>query len=148
MKTLIVYGSCGGNTKLVCDEVAAILGDCEVLPAKVASVERLEKRDFDLLILASPTYGHGLLEDYMAAFVAKAGKVDLSGVKAVAIGLGDKKYDSDYHMEAADILTRFLRERGAEVVRHPLEINRSPLPYLENLVRDFALFLKDLNGKD
>jgi flavodoxin len=139
-KIKIIFGSCGGNTAIVAERVTSFMEkkglDVSLLNAKTTSPE--EMTDCELLILASPTYGHGLLEGYMQKFITKAKDVDLNGIKAAAIGLGDDKYDSDYFIEAAKILHRFLNARGANVLVPPLQIANCPLPQLDEKVLDWT----------
>ncbi len=140
----IVYGSVSGNTELVVEKVAEILSgahDVELLRAKIADPEKLRA---DLLIFASPTYGHGQLENYMAALLEKIPPLTLKGQKTAVIGLGDPKYDSDYLIESAKILIEFLKKQEAEIVGLPLMIAKNPLPQLEIRVKAWAETLNQL----
>lgn len=145
-KIKIVYGSAGGNTELVCEKVAEILGEkkhqVELLQAKLTKAEVIG--NFDLLILASPTYGHGQLENYFEKFLAELKAVNLAGKKCAVIGLGDPKYDSDYHIESAHIIAEFLQEKGAQMVHLPLRVSKCPLPMLENHVARWAEKIAEL----
>ena len=134
-KIKIVYGSGGGNTELVCQKVAEVLSEnkshphkVELLQAKLTDATKL--KGFDLLILASPTYGHGLLESYFEKFLRALAAVDLRDKPCSVIGLGDPKYDSDYHIESIKIIMDFLKEKGAKIVHIPLRVSRCPLPLL------------------
>ncbi len=141
IKTKIIFGSGGGNTTLVCEKVASVLEkngiEVELKNVKLATSEDL---DCEFLILASPTYGHGLLENYMAKFIYKASlsKVNLKNTKAAVIGLGDDKYDADYFIESAKILEQFLKEHEATSLLPALKIAYSPLPKLENEIEKWA----------
>ena len=135
-KVNIVHGSGGGNTEIVCERVAELLAEKKhkVTLLRAKSTEPKEALDCDVLLLGSPTYGHGLLESYFEKFLKKLEGEDLEGKKCVAIGLGDPKYDPDYHIEAARVIVRFLREKGAAHVYRPLMISKSPFPYLEDFI--------------
>jgi flavodoxin I len=139
-KVKIVYGTGGGNTEIVCERVKEILENkkhkVELLKAKVTEPEDLG--DFDLLILASPTYGHGQLEKYFGLFLRKMDKYDFKGKTCGVIGLGDPKYDDDYHIESAKVITHFLRDREADILYMPLRVSRCPLRLLENHVAVWA----------
>lgn len=139
-KIKIVYGSGGGNTELVCEKVEQVLSeaghDVELMRAKVSKPEALG--DFDLLILASPTYGHGLLEKYFAGYMKGLEAVDLKGQPCSIIGLGDPKYDNDYHIESIKIIADFLKEKEAQIVHMPLRVSKCPLPLLDNHVARWA----------
>ena len=132
-KIKIVYGTVGGNTELVCERAA------EVLEKKGHVVELLKVRgtdpekmgEYDLLILACPTYGIGELEDFFEIFLQKLEAVDLKGRKCAIIALGDPKYDKDYHLESAKIIMDFLKKKEAKVLHMPLRISKSPLPLIK-----------------
>ncbi len=136
LKIKIVYGTGGGNTKIVCDEVNKLLlekgHDTEMLLAKITDPADIEK--FDLLILAAPTHGHGEMERHMSVFLKNLKNMDISGWKCAIIGLGDPKYDDDYHLEGVRIMMMLLKEKGAELIGMPLRISKSPFQWLDNLV--------------
>ncbi len=142
----IVYGTTGGNTDLVTDMVRIVLEEnghtVTREKAEVADLDRLKTND--CLILASPTYGHGQLEDhFIRTFWKEVHKIDLdlTNHKCAVIGLGDPKYDADYNIESAIILQGFMEERGGKMIVGNLAINRSPIPQLETKVRDWAELL-------
>ena len=54
------------------------------------------------------------------------------------IGLGDPKYDVDYNIEAAQILSDWFEAHGANQIIEPLKVNKSPLPQLNELVETWA----------
>lgn len=139
-KIVIIYGSGGGNTEVVCRKVSEVLEEkgheISLIGAKNLEPEMIPEND--LMILASPTYGHGLLEKYFGVFMEKLKKVDLKGKKCVAIGLGDPKYDEDYHLESVRTIVHFLRDKEADIIFRPLMISKSPLPYLSDFIPKWA----------
>jgi flavodoxin len=141
-KIKVVYGTGGGNTKLVCDKVEQIfLGkghEVTILEAKVT--EPKDVGPCDLLIFAAPTHGHGDLERYMMKFMEKIkeGVLNLKGQKVSIIGLGDPKYDPDYHLEGVRIIFDIVKEQGVEMLYMPLRISRSPYVLLNNHVARWA----------
>ncbi len=146
-KITIVYGSVGGNTELTCEKVTEVLeaNGNEVSMLKAKLTDPATVKDFDLLILASPTYGHGQLEEYFEKFLNGYREVaDLKGKKVAAISLGDAKYDMDYLLESAKIITKFFEEKEAQPIVDPLKIARSPLPHLETIVTKWAEKLVEL----
>lgn len=136
----IVYGSAGGNTELVCEKVMEILQEkghtVHLLKAKLT--DPAEIGEYDLLVLASPTYGHGQLEQYFEKFLEQLETIDLKGKPCSVIGLGDPKYDRDYHIESAKVIADFLRRKGAQIVYMPLRVSRCPLPLLHGHVDKWA----------
>ena len=152
-KIKIIYGSAGGNTEMVCEKVAGIFGEkadaggkkihkVEMLKAKLTDPAKLgvggEHGDFDLLILASPTYGHGQLEQYFDKFLQGLAAVELKDRNCAIIGLGDPKYDSDYHIESAKFIMDFLKKKGAKILHMPLRVSKCPLPLLKGHVDKWA----------
>lgn len=135
-KIKIVYGTGGGNTEIVCERVKEKFEQqdhtVELVRAKTAKPE--DMLGAELLILACPTYGHGVLETYMGKLIAKSKDIELKNQKSVIIGLGDATYDIDYFIEAEKILRAFLKEKEAEIIHNPLMVSRSPIPYLNTYI--------------
>ncbi len=144
-KVKIIYGTSGGNTELVCQKVAEILetANHSVELHKAKSTQPEDFLGADLLILASPTYGHGILEQYMDRCLAQVKDLDFTDQSFAVVGLGDMKYDEDYFIESAKILTEFMESRGAKSLLAPLMIARSPIPQLETRVVLWANQLLD-----
>lgn len=145
----IVYGSGGGNTELVCEKVAAVLEqkNHKVYLLKAKLTEPKDVGGFDLLILASPTYGHGLYERFFAQFMAKAEtELDVAGKKCATIGLGDMLYDPDYHVESGKMIQQFLKRKGALMPIIPLFVTKSPVPQLEGRIATWAENLDKILG--
>lgn len=101
---------------------------------------------FDVCVLASPTYGHGLLEGYMDKFIKKLNGVSLMGKPCAVIGLGDPKYEAQYHIESATILEDALTKAGGRILLPALRISRTPVMHLKGLVAHWAEQLIDRMG--
>ncbi len=139
-----LYATTGGNTKMVCEWAA----DALIIAGISATLHRVESENpaaffgdlpqGDILVLASPTYGHGQLEPLAVRFYGKARRVDLTGRRCAVIGLGHDKYDDDYNVESAAILTDFVDSHGGEMILEPLKINRNPVPQLKEKVTKWA----------
>ncbi len=119
--------------------VAEVLLECgedvELIKAKMADMNDLEA---DLLILACPTYGHGELEQYFQEFLDQLEEVNLEGRKCAVIGLGDTKYEMDYHLESVKVISDFLKRKKAVIVGMPLRISKSPYTFLNDYVVRWA----------
>jgi flavodoxin len=144
----IVYGTCGGNTEITSEKVKILLEEyghkVDLFRAKTAKPTDL--LGADLLILASPTYGHGLLENYMDKFVASCNKSinqELSGQLTAVIGLGNSTYDHDYFLESAKILSEFLIYKGSDLILEPLLISKSPIPFFKKVVPEWVKKIND-----
>lgn len=139
-RILFVYGTTGGNTQIAVESAAQIL---EGKGHKV-TLQRAEKSDpldllkYDVCILASPTYGHGHLQEYMAAFVARMKELDLKGKPCGVISLGDPKYNPEFHLESAVLLEKAIQGSGGKLLPPTLRISRSPILYLDTLLKTWA----------
>ena len=144
----IVYSSCGGNTELVCQKVAELVGAAghtvTLHNAKTLGPEVLEGEE--VLILASPTYGMGELERFMAKLLYKADAMRFDGRPCAVISLGDEKYHADYYLESMRLLAVWLKERGAAFVTGPLMVGKHPATHLDTTVPQWTdRFLQGLN---
>jgi flavodoxin I len=138
---LIIYGSTSGNTELVCHEIAAHIE--ENFPDFQVSLQRAELSAvsdiaaYDFCILAASTYGHGIVQDHMVIFLKDFKKQDASGRKFAVIGLGDAKYDREYHIESAYILEEAIKAQKGEIICKPLMMTGNPVWKLQ-AARDWA----------
>jgi flavodoxin len=133
---LLIYGSTGGNTEMVVENVADMLKSKKhkvtLKRAELSKAADLLKAD--IIILASPTYGHGLLEGYMAKFAKGIRDLDLKGKPCAVIGLGDPKYEAQYHIESAAILEKTLSDAGGKILLPALRISRTPVMHLKGII--------------
>lgn len=133
---LFIYGSTGGNTEMVVDNLAELLKTKKhkviVQRAEMSNPKDLLK--YDVVILASPTYGHGLLQDHMLTFTKKLKEIDLKGKACAVIGVGDPKYEAQYHIESATTLEKVLSEQGGKLLLPALRISGSPVRHLNGFI--------------
>lgn len=93
----IFYGSSKGATRKVSRKLARYLGKdrVDLLDVKKTKAKRL--LDYDLIILGSPTYEKGKLQEDWYGFLKKMKKLDLSGHAVAVFALGDqKKYEKTF----------------------------------------------------
>lgn len=143
-QVLIIYGSTGGNTEFTVERAADLLEESghDVVIMRVERytyadlMDAIRKADF--LVLASPTYGHGQLQEDMIPFVKQLKDEDLTGQPYAVIGLGDPKYDDHYHIESTFILEELLDSCGAKKMHYALRISRSPMLQVNNLIPKWA----------
>ncbi|MBI5421809.1 flavodoxin family protein [Candidatus Peregrinibacteria bacterium] len=132
----IVYASVGGNTQMVVETVADLLKSkghrVSSMRAELSDPKAL--LDCDVCVLASPTYGHGTLEAAMDEFVHKMKGLKLGGKPCAVIGLGDAKYELQYHLESAPKLEKVLTEAGGKVLLPALRISGTPVMHLKGLI--------------
>ena len=110
--------------------------------AEVCSTNEIKKHD--VCVLASPTYGHGLLEAHMAKFVKGLKEIDLKNKPCAVIGLGDPKYEAQYHIESAPILEKKLTDAGGKILLPALRISRTPVMHLKGLIPNWTKQLINL----
>ena len=139
-RVLIIYGTTGGNTELTVEEVVDLLKEKKI-DAKMMKVEKFafdslweEMGVAGVVILASPTYGHGQLQEHMIPFFLKLSEMKLEGKPYAVIGLGEPKYDSHYHIESSTILEKAMNACKAKKIHYALKISRSPVLQMENLI--------------
>lgn len=92
-KVGIFFGSDGGNSKTVAENIAKELGDAEVID--VASASKDQFGTFKNLILVTPTYGSGDLQTDWEDFLDSLSESDFSGKVVGLVGLGDQDTYSD-----------------------------------------------------
>jgi len=142
---LILFGSTGGNTKIVVDKVSNVL----ISQGHQVTVKRIEKAsakdpfNFDLTILASPTYGHGVLQKDVKVFREKMLEESYINISFAVIGLGDYKYDADYHLESANILEETITDLKGILAHDALRVSKSPLKTLTSIIPKWAQTLSD-----
>jgi flavodoxin I len=135
-KVQIIFSSIGGNTALVVEKVSEILGLQEIL----VSINRVENTNFetlfenDLVILASPTYGQGNIEEHFIPFSKKLSKLDCSNQKFALIGLGATRFYPEYLTESGAILEEFVTKIKGIQIGNTLRISGDPLKVLDKLV--------------
>ncbi len=135
-KVLIVFSTVGGNTGLVVEKVRQMLSNkgFEVTKKRVDVSEPTEIKDYDLTILASPTYNQGTLEDHFKNFIKEFSNQNWKSHKFAVIGLGDTKYYPEYLTEAATILEEKIQEKNGQLVTPALRIGTDPIKMIDKLV--------------
>ncbi len=114
MKTVgIFYGTTGGKTQEVIDIVAAKLGDVKVIDVANGIGEL---SSFDNIILASPTYGMGDLQDDWAGCIDELAGMDFSGKVVALIGVGDSAIFGGNYVEAMKHFYDAVSPKGAKIV--------------------------------
>lgn len=114
MKTVgIFFGTNGGKTQEVVDIVAAQLGDAQVFNV-ADGIDAIEM--FDNIILASPTYGLGDLQDDWANVIDELADIDFSDKTVALIGVGDSALFAGNFVEAMMHLYNAVEPKGAKIV--------------------------------
>ena len=89
----LFYGSDGGNTQRIAEEIAKAIGDATLVDVCKASKDDLA--GYNNLILATPTYGSGELQSDWEDFLGNLSEDDFAGKTIALVGLGDQDTYSD-----------------------------------------------------
>lgn len=138
MKVRIIYSTTSGNTQIVIRQIEQSLDREGVLyrTSKAEELENLDLEQWEVLVLACGTYGHGVLQGRMRLFVErKGGEADLTGVDGAVVWLGDDKYDREYNIESATILEQFIKDRWGKLLLPSLRINKDPLIQVDTKIQ-------------
>jgi flavodoxin I len=123
VRAIIVFGSFVGNTETLAGYVKRGLEQAghSVVMKDVVYADVSELLDYELILLASPTYEPKMIQDDMIGFYEKLAELDLAGKQAAAFGPGDTAWPD--FCEAVHYLDTRLRERGARIVSEPLLVD-------------------------
>lgn len=136
MKILIIFGSEVGTTKYVSEVMKQNLSERghEVTLYQVG-VHGMHPpiQDYEVLLIGSPTYYGGNLEQKMASFVTKF-KPKLSSYKIGIFGLGDSGYE--HFCGAATLLEQWVGECGGTPQVTTLKIDG--FPHNTGMIKDWT----------
>lgn len=114
MKTLIIYDSFFGNTKLLAETIGKELGnDTKVI--HVSDFKQEDLKGVSLLIVGSPILGWRPSEK-TTAFLMSFGKDQLKGIKVATF---DTRMKIIIHGDATKKMSEMLSNLGAEVIVEP-----------------------------
>ncbi|MDR2342068.1 MAG: flavodoxin [Campylobacteraceae bacterium] len=112
MSVAIVYGSTKGNTAGVAELIKNSFGDVDLINIAKTTSDELNK--YDGLIVGTPTYYDGKLQDDWEAFDKKA--LELEGKKVALFGVGNQRRHSTTFNNAIGILYELFIEKGAKII--------------------------------
>lgn len=113
MKVTVIYGTDGGNTRTIAEQIAAQFGGTTV---EISTAEKAHFEECDLLILGTPTCGYGDLQFDWENRLEMLKEVNLSGPKVALFGLGDQGTYADTFADAMGVLYEKLTENGVKVI--------------------------------
>lgn len=128
MQISIVYATYSNSTssavEILSSELAARGHEPQILPAREATPEQLQKSD--VVILASPSWDHsghqGMPHEDYDEFIQKMQNCKLEGKKCAVMGLGDSNYT--YFCGAVDHLEKLLNTMGGSLTLPSLRIDQ------------------------
>ena len=101
-----------GSTEAVAQDIAKQLGIADADVHNVADASADETDKYDLLVLGSPTWGNGDLQDDWYGFLDRLKTRDLTGRKVALFGCGDSGSYPDTFCDAVGLLYEELQPTG------------------------------------
>jgi len=111
----LIYGSTSGNTETVARLIEDAWGEPLNEVVDVARARPGHLRDADYLILGTPTWEDGALQEDWASFLPLLKTVDLTGKHVALFGLGDSGAFPGMFVNALRELHDAVEERGATI---------------------------------
>lgn len=111
----IFYGTSTGNTEEVAKKIAGAMGVASENVHDVAKNRPSMLGDYDVIIMGSPTYGLGELQDDWYDFVDGAQALDLNGKVIALFGCGDESMADTFCGAVGELYDKF-KDSGAEFV--------------------------------
>ena len=121
---------------MVVEAVAEYLkaANVEVIVQRAEQSQPEDLKKAEVVVLASPTYGHGILEQYMEKFVKKLSGTDFNQQEMAVIGVGEPKYELQYHIESANILEKLIADQNGQLILPALKISGTPVRHLAGFI--------------
>jgi flavodoxin I len=119
IKIGIFYGSSTGQTEVVAEKLQQLLGDgnADLINVEIATKDDLKK--YDYLILGTPTWGVGEMQDDWEDFAEILENTDLTGKKIALFGLGDQDTYPDSFADGVGMLYNKIKNRALIVGKWP-----------------------------
>lgn len=113
MKTVILYGSSGGNASGVAERIKEAYGDAKLIDVADADASSL---DADFLILGTSTWGIGDLQDDFEDFISTLEEADLSEKTVALFGLGDQEGYPDTFSDGMGVLYETISGKCKKII--------------------------------
>ncbi|MCA1744709.1 MAG: flavodoxin [Bacteroidales bacterium] len=116
-KMAIFYGSDSGNTEAAAQAIAKAFTGMDVHLANIADTKDAQQLEgFDFIIMGTPTWGYGDLQEDWEQFIPKLKKISLEGKTVALFGLGDSGAYPDTFVDAMAELYEVVTQCGASVI--------------------------------
>ncbi|MBE9041859.1 flavodoxin FldA [Oscillatoriales cyanobacterium LEGE 11467] len=113
----LFFGSTTGKTEAIAEMIQEMLGEDVVTLHNMADVEDVSELDaYENLIVASPTWNIGDLQDDWEALYDDLDNLDFSGKTVAYFGTGDQIGYSENFMDAVGILEEKISEKGGKTI--------------------------------
>ena len=137
-KAIIIYDTVGGSTKTMARTIQDGMRESgiEVISKTATEAKADELRDFDAIVLGSPTY-NGELMSSMKTLLSEMRKADLKGKIGAAFG------SYGWSGEAVQKITDTMKHVfGMDVIEPGLKLMRNDLYELKDFGRKIAITIK------
>lgn len=114
MKSLVIYDSTFGNTKIIAETISQNLGN-DSLVLSISEINEINYQDFDLIIVGSPIIGWRPTIK-MQEFLSKLQPNSLKGISATSF---DTRVKLFIHGDAANKIATKLTHLGASIITKP-----------------------------
>jgi len=135
-KLILIYASTTGNTEAVMDKVGEILTEnkLEFESHRAEEAEESIIENNDNFILATSTWGHGIINPFFDELLEYISNNSMAGKKAAFIGCGDKDYEPVLFNNGIKILKSAFLKSGGDEIDRTLIIDGDPFPILDTKV--------------
>jgi len=115
----IFYGSSTGQTELVAEKLHQLLGveNSDIINVDSATGKDLQK--YPYLILGTPTWGVGEMQDDWEDFAEILDKTELIGKKVALFGLGDQDTYPDSFADGVGMLYNRIKDKAIIIGKWP-----------------------------
>ncbi len=110
----IFYASSTGNTEEVANKIHQRLDGFEIIDIAQDGIEKI--KECNSVIIGSPTWGEGDLQDDWEECFDEFQEIDFSEKTVALFGLGDQDNYADEFVDALGILYKVLVDKGAKIV--------------------------------
>lgn len=115
----IFYGSSTGQTETVAEKLQRIFGEenADLINVDIATENDLRK--YPYIVIGTPTWGMGEMQDDMEDFAEIISKADLKGKKVALFGLGDQDTYPDSFADGVGMLYQKLKDKATIIGSWP-----------------------------
>ena len=115
----IFYGSSTGQTEKVAEKLQQLLGEDRADLINVDGASKKDLETYPYLILGTPTWGIGEMQDDWEDFAEILEKADLKGKKIALFGLGDQDTYPDSFADGVGMLYNKIRDKASIIGKWP-----------------------------
>ncbi|WMI70409.1 flavodoxin [Aminobacterium sp. MB27-C1] len=117
MQIGIFYGTSTGHTEEVAEQIASLLKrKDDVVLKNVAEARKEDMEEYDFLILGTPTWGYGDLQDDWLSFIDEIDTFDFKNTPVALFGLGDQCGFSDTFVDGMGTIYERLSKKGVAIL--------------------------------